>query len=92
MKSGSEFGTEEVKIFISRRALYSLKSSRSEFRSYIEDKLYEMVFKSYISDTDRWIKPEVKPYGEEYYEYLITYVDDILVTSMYLDTEKNQLK
>ena len=51
-----------------------------------------MVFKSYISDTDRWIKPEVKPYGEEYYEYLITYVDDILVTSMYLDTEKNQLK
>lgn len=31
-----------------------------------------------MADPDIWLRPNVKPDGEEYYEYLICYVDDVL--------------
>ena len=42
------------------------------------ERLDEMGFKSSISDPDIWLRPEVKPYGEQYYEFVLVYVDDIL--------------
>ena len=41
-----------------------------------------MGFKSSVADPDFWIRPAVKPDGEEYYEYILMYVDDILTISM----------
>ena len=34
------------------------------------------------ADPDVWMRPAVKPDGTEYYEYILTYVDDILCISM----------
>ena len=29
-----------------------------------------------------WLRPAIKPYGEEYYEYVLMYADNILAISM----------
>ena len=46
------------------------------------DKLDEMRFKSSVADPNVWMRPYVSPDGEEYYEYILMYVEDILAISM----------
>ena len=41
-----------------------------------------MGFKSSIADPDIWMRPNTKPDGEEYHEYIVCYVDDVLRISM----------
>jgi hypothetical protein len=41
-------------------------------------KLNEMGLKSSVAVPDVWLRPASKPDGEEYYEYILMYVDDIL--------------
>ena len=41
-------------------------------------KLDEIGFKSIPADTDVWIRSAIKPDSEEYYEYVMIYVDNIL--------------
>ena len=48
----------------------------------MENKLYGMDFKSFHANTDVCIRAATRPYGEEYYEYLWMYVDDILAISL----------
>jgi hypothetical protein len=40
-----------------------------------------MGYKPTHADPDVWIRPATKPDGEEYYEYVLVYVDDILCMS-----------
>ena len=40
-----------------------------------------MNFKSSNADPDVWRRPAIKANGEKYYEYLLTYVDDLLAIS-----------
>jgi hypothetical protein len=40
-----------------------------------------MGFQSSLADPDVWLKPAIKPSGEEYYAYIFVYVDDLLVIS-----------
>jgi hypothetical protein len=44
-------------------------------------KLDEMGFKSSVANPDVWMRPATKINGEEYYEYILMYVDDILAVS-----------
>ena len=74
-----KFGPEQGKVFIVVRALYGLKSSSAAFGFFISKKLDEIGFKYRPADPDMWIRPAIKPDGEEYYEYVLMYVDDILV-------------
>ena len=82
LKAGPEFGAEQGKTFIVVRALYGLKSASAAFRAFIANKLDEIGFKSSPADPDVWLRPAVKPDGEEYYEYVVCHVDDILAISM----------
>jgi hypothetical protein len=41
----------------------------------------EMGFTSTVVDPDVWRRRAVKPSGEEYYELLLAFVDDILIIS-----------
>jgi hypothetical protein len=40
-----------------------------------------MGFKSSVADPDVWMRPATKIDGEEYYEYILVYVNDILAVS-----------
>jgi Reverse transcriptase (RNA-dependent DNA polymerase) len=80
--AGKEFGSEvEGKLMIIRRALCGLKSSGAAYRAYFARTLMEMGYTPCKADPDVWLRPAKKPDGTEYYEYLLTYVDDCLVVS-----------
>jgi hypothetical protein len=44
-------------------------------------KLDEMGFKSSVADPDVWLRPASRADSEQYYEYILMYVDDILAIS-----------
>ena len=81
MRAGNEFGTEQGKVFIVVRALYGLKSAAAAFRAFMASKLEELGFKSNVADPDVWMRAATKENGDEYYEYVLMYVDDILAIS-----------
>ena len=81
LKAGQEFGKLEGPILIVRKALYGLKSSSAAFRAYLADHLDILGWLSTLGDPDVWIRPSVKPNGELYYEYLLVYVDDLMLGS-----------
>ncbi len=58
-----------------------MKSSGAAFRAFLAETFDKMGFASSIADPDIWLRPAVKADGEEYYEYLICYVDDVLGVS-----------
>jgi hypothetical protein len=81
MVAGPEFGADEGKTFLVVRALYGLKSASFSFRSYMAAKLTELGFQSTLADPDVWLRAASKGDGEQYYEYVLMYVDDILAIS-----------
>ena len=82
-RAGMEFGEQDMgKVFIIVKALYGLKSSGAAFRAFLAERLDEMGFKSSIADPDVWLRAATKADGEEYYEYVLVYVDDLLAISV----------
>jgi hypothetical protein len=43
--------------------------------------LQKAVFHGCVADPDVWMRPNTKKNGEKYYEYVLIYVDDVLVVS-----------
>ena len=81
MKAGPEFGELEGKYFIVSKALYGLKSAGASFRSFLAKKFDSMGFISCVADPDVCRMTAVKENRDEYYEYIMTYVDDIIAIS-----------
>ena len=81
MYAGPEFGSEKGSIMLTRKALYGLKRSGTACRAHLANTLHDNGFISSKSDPDMWLRPAVKPDGQEYYEYILCYVDDILTIS-----------
>jgi len=63
------------------RALYGLKSSGAAWRAHLANTLQSLGYTSCLADPDVWFKAAMKPCGFEYYEYVLVYVDDVLVLS-----------
>ena len=80
--AGAEFGEDAGKTMIIVRALYGLKSAGAAFRAHLAATLDDMSFRPSHADPDVWMRPAVKADGEEYYEYVLVYVDDILSLSI----------
>ena len=81
--AGLECGKSmQGKVMRLTRALYGLKSSgaswRQMFKEFIESKLE---FLPSRIDPDMYYRRNRKPNGEQYYELLLVYVDDILAIS-----------
>jgi hypothetical protein len=80
--AGPEFGAElQGQSVLIVRALYGLKSSGAAWRSHLANTLNSMGFMSSLADADVWLRPSSKPDGFQYYEYVLVYVDDLLVLS-----------
>jgi hypothetical protein len=79
---GDEFGEEHRgKVAIIRRALYGGKSAGRDYWLHMRSCMNHLGFKSSKGDADIWMREAVKSNGEEYYEYVLLYVDDCLVIS-----------
>ena len=72
---------DEGKVFIVVRDLYGLKSSGAAFRGFLAERLDDMGFKSSIAYPNVWMREATKSDGEEYYKYILDYVDDLLAIS-----------
>jgi Reverse transcriptase (RNA-dependent DNA polymerase) len=81
VNTGPEFGSDEGKVMIVRKALYGLKSSGFSWKKTLTQNLEDMGYKSSIADPDVFIQPAAKPDGTKYYEFLLTYVNDCLCVS-----------
>jgi hypothetical protein len=78
IKAGPESGDNQGKVYIVTRALYGLKSAGASFRVFTAKCVDDMGFKSCPADPDVWMQPVVKSDGETYYEYVMTYIDDLI--------------
>ncbi len=80
--AGPEFGPNHVgKTVIVARARYGLKSSGAAWHAQFSNTLCSMDFKPFYADPDVWMRHATKDNGFEYCEYILVYVDDILVLS-----------
>ena len=82
-RAGEEWGEHQGKPVLIVKALYGLKGSGKAWRSHLAHYLRDtMGFESSYGDPDMWFKAAVKPNGEEYYSYLLIYVDDVISVDM----------
>ena len=79
--AGKEFGEHQGKRMIIDKGLYGLKTSAARFHESLSSKLRQMGFHPSKADFDLWMKKQ-----GDHYEYIATYVDDLLVFS------KNHMK
>jgi hypothetical protein len=79
---GPEFGIEnEGCVALIRRALYGGKIAGRDFWHHLRDCMGHLGFTSSRADPDVWFRSSKRTTGEEYYEYVLLYVDDVLVIS-----------
>ena len=79
---GPEFGIEnEGKVAIIVRALYGGKVAGRDFWHHLRDSMRRLGFTSSKADPDVWFRSAKRASGEEYYEYVLLYVDDVIVIS-----------
>jgi hypothetical protein len=80
--AGPGFGPSNIgKTVIIVRAMYGLKSSGAAWHAKLSETLRGMNFQPSYADPDVWMWPATKENGFHYYEYILVYVDDILVIS-----------
>jgi hypothetical protein len=75
--AGPEFGANlHNKILIIDKSLYESKTSAARFHEHLSESLLKLGFKKTEHDPDLWMVDK-----SSHYEYLATYVDDILIWS-----------
>jgi len=84
---GPEFGIENVgKVALIYRAVYGGKSAGRDFRNHLCSCMRHLDFVSCPADPDVWMQPANHSDRTEYYEYILMYTDDALVTESMLRT------
>ena len=92
--AGDEFGPDlkgrTLKIV---RALYGLKSAGAAFRAHLASILRTFLkFQPCQADPDVWMRRAHSADGNPYYEYILVYVDDVMIISGDPDAVVNSLK
>ena len=79
---GPEFGSEFIgKLAIIVRAAYGLKYAGADFRNHLCDCMEHLRCESCKADPDVWMRSATRTDGQDYYEYILLYVDDCLCIS-----------
>jgi Reverse transcriptase (RNA-dependent DNA polymerase) len=79
--AGKEFGVNNGRPVSIVCALYGLRSSGARWRDHMASTVRSLGFKGCLADPELWLRLACKPDGTQYYEYVLIYVDDILVVS-----------
>ena len=74
--AGPKFGIRKGKLLIIKQSLYGLEYSVADFREFLAEQLYDIGFKSSISDPYVWMRTATKHTRDKYYEYILCYVDN----------------
>jgi hypothetical protein len=91
--AGAELGSEiQGKNILIVRALYGLKSSGAAWCSHLANTLQLLGFTSSLADPDVWYRSACRPDGFEYYEYVLVYVNDLLLLSHQPDKTMHALE
>ncbi|KAI2499224.1 Reverse transcriptase (RNA-dependent DNA polymerase) [Fragilaria crotonensis] len=91
--AGPEFGSRQGTVIKVVRALYGLKSSGAAWRSMFNSTILEMGFAPTIADPDVYRRrANAKPDGFKYYEYILVYVDDVLIISHDTDSHLKRIQ
>ena len=89
--AGKEFGNKQDCVVILKKALYGLATSARQWNIKLGDTIRKLGFKPTRADPDLWMK--LSDDGTKY-EYIATYVDDIILVAIdpmiYLDQIKEQ--
>ena len=76
---GPEFGTENIgRHAIVVRSLYGTAAAGRDFRDHLRDCMWHMNYQPCHADPDLWMRQGIRDNGEEYWEYMLLYVDDAL--------------
>lgn len=51
------------------------------FNALLAQVLYDAGYRSLYADSDVWMRPGIKPYGFQYQELVLCYVDDVISVS-----------
>jgi hypothetical protein len=79
---GREFGLENMgRKAIITGSIYGGRVSGRDYWLHLRKCMEELGFTHSLGDADVWYRPAVKKDGTEYYEYVLLYVDDVLVIS-----------
>jgi hypothetical protein len=79
---GPEFGLENVgHVALIHQALYGGKVDGCNFWHHLRDCMGHLGFTSSRADLDVWFHMSKQTTGEDYYEYILLYVDDVLAIS-----------
>jgi hypothetical protein len=68
-------------VLLSVRALYGLRGSGACWRDHLAATIRKMGLNACLADGDVWLRPNVKPGRDPYYDYVLVYVNDILAIS-----------
>jgi len=79
--AGPEFGQYEGCNLIIVRALYGLKSAGASWHAHLSDTLHGLGFVPSYADNDIWMRTAENNDSQPYYEYVVVYVDDLLLVS-----------
>ena len=79
--AGPEFGSRQGMVVKVVRALYGLKLSGALWRSMFNSTILDMGFEPTVADPNVYRRANAKPDGFKYYEYILVYVDDVLILS-----------
>jgi hypothetical protein len=63
------------------RALDGLKSSGAAWKSMFNTSIIDIGFEGTVADPDVYRRANAKPEGFRYYEYILVYVDNVLIIS-----------
>jgi hypothetical protein len=81
--AGLEFGSDNIgRILRIVRALYGLKSSGKCWHDHLAQVLWDLGFESSKADPDVWMRKANHPNGDKIWEYILTYVDDLMALSI----------
>lgn len=82
-EAGPELGADAGSLMRITRALYGLKSSGAAWRAMFSNFIINQLgFSPTVVDSDVYLKRRTNPEtGMDYYEYLLCYVDDVLLVS-----------
>jgi hypothetical protein len=79
---GPEFGLGYAGcVALVHRSLYGSKVAGGDLWHHLQDCMGHFGFSSSRADPDVWIRLSKQSTGEEYYEYVLLYVDNVLVIS-----------